>query len=118
VTYLYYSNICNASGLADDTEHTLNLKVTPVGNEVIGPSNIHLDYMIVTQPVAAAVVQGPTFFDDTDPAFMYNGSWFTWNGIVGDMMQTLHGAQSLDSFVTLVLNGERVAAILSRDTSD
>jgi hypothetical protein len=80
VADIYHSNIYNASGLADVTEHMLFLNVTSVGKNSIEFSNIHLDYMIVTQPVAAAVVQGPTFFDDTDPAFMYNGSWLTGNG--------------------------------------
>ena len=74
--------------------------------------------MIVTQPVAAAVVQGPSFFDDTNPAFVYSGPWSTGDGSVGDMMQTLHGASSLNSSVKLTFNGERTPALPSRSTSD
>jgi len=74
--------------------------------------------MIVTQPVAVAVAQGPNFFDDFDPAFMYSGSWLTGNGTTRDMMQTVHGASSLNSSVILVFNGEGVPAILGRSTSE
>jgi hypothetical protein len=115
---LYHSNIYNASGLADDTEHTLFLNVTSLVNGNTAYPNMHLDYIIVTQPVAAAVVQGPIFYDDTDPAFVYNGPWSTGNGSVFDMMQTLHGTSSLNSSVELTFNGERVPALLSRSTSD
>ena len=113
----YHTKIYSVSGLADDTEHTLFLNVTSVGNDNYY-LNIQLDYMIVTQPVAAAVVQGPNFYDDADPAFVYSGPWSTGNGLVEDMMQTVHGASSLNSSVELTFNGERVPALLSCSTSD
>jgi hypothetical protein len=105
---LYHCNLYNATNLTDDTEHTLFLNVNPIGNGNLAYPNIQLDYMIVTQPVAAAVVQGPNFFDDTDPAFKYSGPWSTGNGSAADMMQTLHSALSLNSSVELTFNGERV----------
>ena len=114
----YHTKIYSVAGLADDTEHTLFLTVTSVGNDSLAYSNMHLDYMVVTQPVAAAEVQGPNFFDDTDPAFRYSGSWLTANGTTGDMMHTVHGASSLNSSVELTFNGERVPALLSCSTSD
>jgi hypothetical protein len=118
VANFYHTKIYSVAGLADDREHTLFLTVTSVGNDSLAYSNMHLDYMVVTQPVALALVQGPIFFDDTDPAFLYSGSWLTANGTTGDMMHTVHGASSLNSSVTLVFNGERVPALLSRGTSD
>jgi hypothetical protein len=115
---LYHTRIYSAGGLAADSIHTLFLNVTSIMNDSLAYSNIHLDYMIVTQPVAAPMVQGPSFFDDTDPAFIYSGPWSTGNGTVGDMMQTLHGASSLSSSVELTFNGERVPALLSRSTPE
>jgi hypothetical protein len=109
--------IYSVEDLSDDRDHTLFLNVTSVGNDSLTYPNLHFDYMIVTQPVAAAVVQGPIFYDDTDPAFVYSGPWST-NGFVEDMMQTVHGASSLNSSVELMFNGERVPALLIRSTSD
>jgi hypothetical protein len=106
-------------GLSDDRDHTLFIYVTAVGNDDgLGYPNMHFDYMIVTQPVKATVVQGPNFYDDTDPAFVYSGPWSTGNGSMGDMNQTVHGSSSLNSSVELTFNGERVPALLSSSTSD
>jgi hypothetical protein len=110
---LYHLRLYDIEGLADDTEHTLSLNVTSVGDDSLAYPNFHLDYMIVMQPV----VQGPSFYDDTDTAFVYSGPWSTGNGSIGDMNQTLHGASSLNSSVELTFNGECVPALLIHSTS-
>ena len=93
--------------MTNGPEHTLNLKVTSLESGAL--SNIFLDYMIVTQ----STVPGPTFYDDTDSAFMYSGSWSTGDGTQDDMMQTLHGAD-LNSSVSLTFTGEHFLPYIAR----
>ena len=114
----YHFRQYSVEGLSDDRDHTLFIYVTATGNDSLAYPNMHFDYMIVTQPLKATVVQGPNFYDDTDPAFVYSGPWTTGNGSMGDMNQTVHGASSLNSSVELTFNGERVRALLIRSTSD
>jgi hypothetical protein len=88
-------------------DHTLNLNVTSiVGSKLL--SNTYIDYMIVTQ----SSVQAPKFYDDTNTAFVYSGSWSTGDGTQDDMMQTLHSAD-LNSSVNLTFTGKHFPSLHS-----
>ena len=94
--------------MTNGPEHTLNLNVTSiVGSTLL--SNTYLDYMIVTQ----STVQAPKFYDDTNLAFVYSGSWSTGEATEEDMMQTLHGA-NLNSSVSLTFTGKPFPSLYSR----
>jgi hypothetical protein len=86
------------------------MNVTHGENPTITPSeaNLFLDYIIYT-PSSGSSAGGNVgqlfFFDDTDPAFQYQGSWSTGDGTEQDMQSTLHGALSPQSSVSLQFTG-------------
>jgi hypothetical protein len=74
-------------------------------------ANLFLDYIIYT-PSNGSSAGGNDgqlfFFDDTDPAFQYQGPWSTGDGTEQDMQSTLHGALSPQSSVSLQFTGAAI----------
>jgi hypothetical protein len=87
-----------------DGAHTLNITIAQMNVSL----SWYLDYIIYTPSADASTSSlGETFFfDDTDDAFQYSGSWSTGDGTEEDMQDTLHGALSLNSSVSLQFTGE------------
>jgi hypothetical protein len=84
-----------------DGPHTLIVSASAGDN-----ANFYLDYFIIIQSAGTSVDQGALlFYDDTDPAFQYSGSWSTGNVSPNNMQSTAHGANALNASATLNFTG-------------
>jgi hypothetical protein len=101
----YHSQLFTAN--LTDGNHTVVASVPLIGGSTEGTtSNLFLDYFVFTPSVGATSGQGAmSFYDDSDPAFQYTGSWSTNVGTSEDMQGTLHGALALNSSASLQFTG-------------
>ena len=103
----YHTQFYSAS--FDDGAHTLLMNITRANATMIPPkADLFLDYIIYTPSIGSSACGNDGqlfFFDDTDPAFRYQGPWSTGDGTEEDMQSTLHGALSLQSSVSLQFTG-------------
>ena len=81
-----------------DNDHTL---VVTQQTSVSPHANVFMDYFLYT-PSGTSSLEGKTlFFDDTNAALNYSGTWSSGDGTNQDLQSTLHCATSSGSSVFL-----------------